>query len=89
MAQGMPVDGRSRRSRFSIENNQLATCILRTNRIMRAVYLPTGRHRIVFSYRPTVFYVGTVLSVVGWLALAIACMFWMRRRGTPRSSGSA
>jgi hypothetical protein len=65
------------------------TPILRTNRIMRGVYLPPGKHRIVFSYRPTTFYVGAVLSIVGWLALTVACIFRMRHRVTLRSSGSA
>jgi len=60
--------------------------ILRTNRIMRGVHLPPGKHRITFSYRPTMFYAGAVLSVCGWLALATACTFWMRRPGKQRSS---
>ena len=68
---------------------QRRTPILRTNRIMRGVRLPPGKHRITFSYRPTMFYAGATLSVVGWLAWAIACTLWLRRRGrSPQASPS-
>jgi hypothetical protein len=45
--------------------------VLRTNRIMRGVWLRAGRHRIIYTYRPTPFYVGATLSLLGWLGAAV------------------
>jgi hypothetical protein len=59
--------------------------IVRTNRVMRGVALPAGRHRLVFVYRPVFFYVGAAVSFVSWLGLlvgATAC----RWRGISRRS---
>jgi uncharacterized membrane protein YfhO len=47
--------------------------VIRTNRIMRGVWLPAGRHRITYVYRPAPFYVGAALSLLGWLAAGV---FW-------------
>jgi hypothetical protein len=54
--------------------------ILRTNRMMRGVYLPAGNHRIVYRYRPRSFLVGASISALAWLALIIAaaCSVWRR-----------
>jgi len=57
--------------------------ILRTNRIMRGVYLPPGKHRIVYSYRPWSFRVGAVLSLLGWGVLLLGGVV-RRTRGKPR-----
>jgi hypothetical protein len=46
--------------------------VLRTNRILRGVALPAGEHRLVLRYWPTNFFVGAILSAIGWLTLAIA-----------------
>jgi hypothetical protein len=42
--------------------------ILRAQRTFRAVSVPAGRHRVVFSYRPTSLMAGGVVSVLGLLA---------------------
>jgi hypothetical protein len=48
--------------------------ILRANRLMRAVPVPAGSHRVVFRYRPASVRLGAAISacgamvVVGWLA---------------------
>lgn len=68
-------------------NRELA--IHRTNRVLRGVWLPQGRHRVVFVYRPTAFYVGACLSGAAWLALVgMAAVGFMRHvaRDRPRSS---
>ena len=44
----------------------------------RAVYVPGGRHRAVFRYRPAGFRAGLIASTVG-LALAVAVLAWSRR----------
>jgi hypothetical protein len=56
----------------------------RTNRIMRGVALPAGRHRIEFAFRPTLFYVGMTITLVSWLALGAGVMYqWRSLRRTP------
>jgi hypothetical protein len=50
--------------------------IFRTNRVMRSVYLPAGDHILEMVYRPTDFYAGATISVVGWVLLVIAASFW-------------
>ncbi len=44
--------------------------ILRTNRVMRAAWLPAGRHRLCYRYHPTSVLGGACLSALAWLALA-------------------
>lgn len=50
--------------------------ILRTNRVMRGVALPAGRHRVLFDYQPRSIWGGaaisgaTMLVLVGWSAAA-------------------
>ncbi|MEQ8786715.1 MAG: hypothetical protein RIC55_10470 [Pirellulaceae bacterium] len=55
--------------------------ILRTDRILRGVLVPSGRHRVAFVYRPRSFYLGALLSVVAWTSLAVGALlvFWRRR----------
>ncbi len=45
--------------------------ILRTNRVMRGVWVDEGSHRLVFRYRPRSVVYGGFLSCVGWLVLAV------------------
>ncbi len=65
--------------------------ILRTNRIMRGVVLPSGKHRVVFQYRPTLFYLGAAISITSWTALLTTLAIWMLRRrrtsGKPKIHG--
>jgi len=58
------------------------TPILRTNRVMRGVYLEPGRQRIVFAYRPKTVYSGAIVSVIGWIALAGAAVYWIVKRSS-------
>jgi hypothetical protein len=45
--------------------------ILRTNRMMRGAWLPAGRHRLTYRYRPAAFLWGAWLSGLGWIGLGI------------------
>ncbi len=59
--------------------------ILRTNRIMRGVALPSGKHRLVYKYRPTSFRLGAALSAISWcLLVAVGLLAWRRLRRTKR-----
>ena len=55
--------------------------IVRTGGVKRGAWLPPGRHRLVYRYRPAGFFWGAVLSGAGWLGLSgIALGAWLRRR---------
>jgi len=54
--------------------------ILRTNRIMRGVMLPAGKHTVVFRYRPTTFRVGAAVSAIAWCALLAVAVWRLSRR---------
>lgn len=43
--------------------------ILRTNRVMRGVSLPAGKHLLTYEYRPRGFYRGAAISALSWLLL--------------------
>lgn len=43
--------------------------ILRANRVMRGAWLPAGRHRLTYRYRPAGFLWGAVISGLGWIGL--------------------
>ncbi len=45
--------------------------VLRTNRVMRGVWLPEGRYRVVFRYRPMSFLAGATTSVLAWLCVLV------------------
>ena len=45
--------------------------ILRTNRVMRGAWLPPGKHRLIWTYRPTSFKLGATVSMISWLVLTI------------------
>jgi hypothetical protein len=50
--------------------------IYRVNRSMRGAAVPTGSHRLVYSYAPRSFRIGAILSIVGLgvlVAIAAAC----------------
>jgi hypothetical protein len=54
--------------------------VIRTNRVLRGVILPPGRHRIEFRYRPRLFYLGAIISAVGWLTLVTGTLLtWLGR----------
>ena len=54
--------------------------ILRTNRVLRGVWLPAGEYDIAFRYRPRSFTNGTILSAIGWLALIVGALYSWRFR---------
>ena len=51
--------------------------VVRTNRIMQGVFLPAGRHHLVFCYVPRDLYAAGAVSLASWLALA-AGLGWFR-----------
>jgi hypothetical protein len=50
--------------------------VLRANRIMRGIILPAGSHRIAFHYAPREFYVGALVSGLGWLLIVFAAIVY-------------
>jgi hypothetical protein len=57
------VDGRS-------------TPIVRADALFRAVRVEPGAHQVVFSYRTPGLRLGAILSLVGWMGLALAWLRW-------------
>ena len=62
----------------SADGRRTQVPILRTNRIMRGVVLPAGKHRVAFVYRPPLFYAGAAMSVAAWLALGLGSKVILR-----------
>ncbi|MHB8970242.1 MAG: hypothetical protein ACYC3X_10705 [Pirellulaceae bacterium] len=58
--------------------------VVRTNRIMQGVFLPAGRHTLVFHYVPSDLYAAGALSLASWLVTAVAFgrTRWKRRHRT-------
>jgi hypothetical protein len=64
----------------SADGSTTSPPILRTNRVLRGVWLPAGEHLVVFSYEPASFLCGAAISAGGWLILgAAAFVIWMNR----------
>ncbi len=61
--------------------------IEQANYLFRAVALPPGEHLVEFRFQPTTVYVGALVSVVGWLAMAMLTTVGLRgrRRATSAS----
>jgi hypothetical protein len=63
--------------------------IYRTNRVLRGVWLPAGRHTVDFRFQPTSFYCGAWISAASWLVVLVGGAFivWRRRHHrTPSAS---
>ena len=43
-----------------------ASPVLRANYLFRAISLPAGSHEVIVSYRPSWFYLGSILSLLAW-----------------------
>lgn len=57
-----------------------STPIYRTNRLLRGVMVPAGEHRVIFRYRPLLFYAGFGISGTAWGFLTVGAMFGFARR---------
>jgi hypothetical protein len=82
------VPGNTNRS-----NRSTRVPIVRTNRVMRGVYLPAGNHHLQFRYRPRRFCLGAAVSGIAWLAVGLLMIRHQRlaphgfRVCSPRSPG--
>jgi uncharacterized membrane protein YfhO len=55
--------------------------VLPANRVMRAVPVPAGRHRVEMSYRPPGFLAGAALSTASLAGLGVMALRTRRRSG--------
>ena len=62
-------DGDWQATVLSADAAPTSTTLHRANRVMRAVRLPAGEHRVILRYRPGLFYAGAICSAAAWLAL--------------------
>lgn len=69
--------------RATVDGNP--TPIYRANVMVRALRLDAGKHRIIFTYRPTYFLAGVFISLLAWLVLgAVGLVVYRRHRGENR-----
>jgi len=61
-----------------------STPILRTNRVMRGAWLPEGRHRLTYRYRPGSFTCGAIISGLAWIGL----IAWLGGRALRAAKGA-
>ena len=59
-----------------------SAAILQTDRVLRGVWLPAGHHHLIYTYRPTLFYLGAAVSLLAWLALGVAIHLCLRKSVT-------
>ena len=61
--------------------------LLRAHGVLRAIWLPPGRHRVVMTYRPPGFWLAALASLFAWLGVAAAFFLAIfRRRQSPALS---
>ncbi|MCA9141789.1 MAG: hypothetical protein KDB05_03345 [Planctomycetales bacterium] len=53
--------------------------IYRANRLMRAVILPAGTHRVVYRYRPPTFVLGAWISGIAWMLVIVGAILRLLR----------
>lgn len=51
---------------WRVEIDGKSASLLRVNTVVRGVCVPSGRHQVVFKYRPWSFYIGGILSIMAW-----------------------
>ena len=59
--------------------------VLRADTVFRAVCVPEGQHTVTFRYRPASLRRGALISLAGWVALAVA---WTMGRQKNRAATS-
>ncbi len=57
--------------------------IYRVNRMMRGAAVPSGRHTLVYTYRPLSVRLGLIISGIGLIALSIFMLWSIRSPGVP------
>jgi len=56
--------------------------IYRTNRVMRGIYLPAGSYQITFRYHPSLFWIGSILTMLTCLGCVAALLLLRERLST-------
>lgn len=54
--------------------------LLRVHTALRGVCLPAGEHNVQFAFQPRAFYIGVIVSVLGWLVMGIVGLLALVRR---------
>jgi len=58
--------------------------LLRVDTALRGVCVPAGEHRIRFEYQPRAFYIGVMVSMIGWVLVGIMALSALLRSGFVR-----
>jgi hypothetical protein len=71
---------------WSARSGGIGLEVYRANYLMRAVFLPPGSHRVLFSYRPRGLPAGAVISAAAWI-LGMSVLLRALGRGRADRSG--
>jgi hypothetical protein len=82
---GLPADGYlvlldSYNPSWQVDVDGAPAPLMRGDGLFRAVHLRTGSHRVTFTYRPRMFYIGAGMTGAAALVLALWCLTESRRR---------
>jgi uncharacterized membrane protein YfhO len=53
--------------------------IYKTNHILRSVIVPYGQHTITMEFKPTTYYTGIRISLIGWIITYIGLLIMLYR----------
>jgi hypothetical protein len=63
---------------WRVELDGEKTNLYKADYLFRAVWVPQGEHTLEFRYRSPLFFVGGVLSVLGWMTMAVIGWRWRK-----------
>jgi uncharacterized membrane protein YfhO len=72
---------------WRVEVDGLPAPMMRVNGLFRGVHLAAGEHTVTFTYHPSRFYLGSAISAITALGLALARMVGGRLRRDATAAG--
>jgi hypothetical protein len=74
-------------SNWTVSVDNLPAQLLRADTTLRGVCLGAGPHHVRFDFRPTVFYLGVIVSGAGWVSLGLLWLILtvMAARSRPKA----
>jgi hypothetical protein len=64
---------------WSVELDGIKTKLYKADYLFRAVWVPSGEHTLEFRYRPPLFFIGGVISILGWITMAGIGWRWRKK----------
>ena len=57
--------------------------VYRTNRVMRGIYLPAGDYQITYRYHPSLFWIGSIVTLLTCLGCSVALLLLKKQDDSP------